>query len=306
MLNNKVYFTEKELNFDSKFMTRLESFFFKPRSGGLKEDSKEMLNLEVDWIYGINAKRQNIKHVCSKGLKAANERIVYTVGKVIIVYYPKLNSQQYYKEHRQSISVIEISKEQRLAASGEEGEYPQIHIWDMTTKKTLVKFSNLHKDSITFLKFIKNDRQLITASHNSTFSQSKMQTPLVILNLQTQEIIMSTFLQYEIIGFAFNHEFPLKLADFLVVSSKELAFFSQQQDSYQLFSEKIKINEPIVSFAFNQKGLLVTGHSRRKLYKWDDKFASQSITFASNYEKEIKEMVFLGDEQLFLMDENDL
>ncbi len=82
------------------------------------------MNLTVDWVFGINCKVSNIKYTCSKGLKAANERIVYTVGKIIIVYFPKLNIQHYYKEHTQSISVIEISKDQRFAASGEEGNYP--------------------------------------------------------------------------------------------------------------------------------------------------------------------------------------
>jgi len=50
-------------------------------------------------------------------MKAANEKIIYSVGRVIIIYFPKLNAQYYYKEHVQNISVIEISQYQRLVAS---------------------------------------------------------------------------------------------------------------------------------------------------------------------------------------------
>lgn len=146
---------------------------------------------------------------------------------MIIVYYPKLNIQQYYKEHRQSISVIEISSKQKLVASGEQGDYPQIHIWDMETKKTLVKFKKLHKDSISFLKFFKNDKQLITASQTSALHHLSFHSPFVVINLQTLEIIMSTYLQSEILGFIFNHDFPLKSDYFVVISSEELSFFCQ-------------------------------------------------------------------------------
>ena len=183
------------------------------------------MNLTVDWVFGINCKVSNIKYTCSKGLKAANERIVYTVGKIIIVYFPKLNIQHYYKEHTQSISVIEISKDQRFAASGEEGNYPEIHIWDLRTNSNVLKFKKLHKDSINFLHFFKDDKQLITTSGNS------LQSPLIILDIFTQEILMSTYLQYSIIGIVFNQEFPLKGSDFLVVSGGEFAFFSQQKEN---------------------------------------------------------------------------
>ena len=119
---------------------------------------------------GIDAKKENIKYICSQGLKAANERIIYSSGKAIIIYFPKLNVQHYYKEHRQAISVIEISGDNRLVASGEEGDSPEIHIWELKNRHNLVKFKKLHKESISFIKFFKNDRQLITASQNQTIS----------------------------------------------------------------------------------------------------------------------------------------
>lgn len=52
-----------------------------------------------------------------EGQKAGNERIIYSVGKMVVIYFPKLNMQQYYKGHTQSISVIEVSKFNKIAAS---------------------------------------------------------------------------------------------------------------------------------------------------------------------------------------------
>jgi hypothetical protein len=41
-----------------------------------------------------------------EGQKAGNERILYAVGKTIVIYYPKLNMQHYYSHHIKPISVI--------------------------------------------------------------------------------------------------------------------------------------------------------------------------------------------------------
>lgn len=103
------------------------------------------MNLELEWIFGINEGQNRLKYICSEGMKAANERILYSIGKVIIIYFPKLNAQYYYKEHNQNISVIEISSDQRLVASAEEGDQPELHIWNMKNRIALVKFKHLHK-----------------------------------------------------------------------------------------------------------------------------------------------------------------
>ncbi len=52
-----------------------------------------------------------------EGQKAGNERLIYAVGRVVVVYFPKLNLQRYYKDHAQPVAVIEISRLSRLAAS---------------------------------------------------------------------------------------------------------------------------------------------------------------------------------------------
>lgn len=53
----------------------------------------------------------------------------------------------------------------------------------------------MHKDTITLIKFIKKDRLLVSASQN-IFQGGNGSTPIIIVNLETQEIIMSTYLKY--------------------------------------------------------------------------------------------------------------
>lgn len=116
------------------------------------------------------------------------------MGKVVVVYFPKLNVQRYYKGHTQPISVIEISKLSKLAASAENGEYPAIHLWDVETRMNLIKFKRIHKYSIKFLKFFRNDRYLITASESLKFGGA-IESPVVVIKLDTKEVVMSTYLK---------------------------------------------------------------------------------------------------------------
>lgn len=77
----------------------------------------EMLNLSVNWIFGINVSRQTIRFLRVEGRKAGNERIIYVVGKAIVMYYPKLNTQKYYVHHRQPVTVIEVGYHRKMVAS---------------------------------------------------------------------------------------------------------------------------------------------------------------------------------------------
>jgi hypothetical protein len=57
----------------------------------------------------------------TKVQKATNERLLYMVGKLIIIYFPKLNLQRYYAYHAKEVGVIEISENKKFVASGEIG-----------------------------------------------------------------------------------------------------------------------------------------------------------------------------------------
>jgi WD40 repeat protein len=106
------------------------------------------------------------------------------VGRVVVVYFPKLNMQRYYKDHTQPVSVIEISHHNRLAASAEGGDYPSIHVWDLETRLNLVKFKRIHKYGIKLMRFFRNDKYLLTISESS--KGGTVESPVVLLKLDTK------------------------------------------------------------------------------------------------------------------------
>jgi hypothetical protein len=91
---SKGTYLDKDFCFDAKFMAGLQSVSAKD-----KVDQLEMMNLSVDWIFGINVSRQTIRFLRVEGRKAGNERIIYVVGRAVVMYYPKLNTQRYYVRH---------------------------------------------------------------------------------------------------------------------------------------------------------------------------------------------------------------
>lgn len=146
---------------------------------------EEMLNLQFEWVFGVEVGRENIRFMRVEGQKAGNERIIYSIGKIIVIYFPKLNTQQYYKGHAHPISVIEVSQFNKIAASAESGEYPSIHIWDVHNRINLAKFKRVHKYPVKYLKFFKEDRYLITASEAIKFG-GEIESPIIVLKLDSK------------------------------------------------------------------------------------------------------------------------
>lgn len=71
-----------------------------------------------------------------------------------------------------------------LIASGEKGDNPKIHIWDVHTLKTIHVFVGDHKSDIYLLEFIKDDSLLITCSLRTN-------TPVVVYNVEQRSIVFS-------------------------------------------------------------------------------------------------------------------
>ena len=146
-------------------------------------------NPTMKWIYGIRIDdiRQPIHYLQLRNQKAANDQLLYICGNNVVIFFPKLNTQQFYCRHSKPISCIEIAESKKIAASGEIGDDPKIHIWDIKSLRTLWILHNMQKSSISFLKFINHDRSLVTVGERE-------QSPLTIINLDTFEIILSAYL----------------------------------------------------------------------------------------------------------------
>lgn len=99
------------------------------------------------------------------------------MGRVVVLFFPKLNKQHYYQQHRQQVAVLEVSREQRLVASAESGDDPEIHIWDSRSLLTLARLKGLHREGVTMLRFLKGERELLSVSSGVG------RAPLIIVNL---------------------------------------------------------------------------------------------------------------------------
>lgn len=102
-------------------------------------------SMALDWIYGCNFGNSNLLFVTKQ------ERIVYTVSQVIVVYDRFDETQRHYLGHTNTVQCLDISDDEDLAVSGQKGKksrVSQIRIWSLETLETYyvsfntVKFFN--------------------------------------------------------------------------------------------------------------------------------------------------------------------
>ena len=101
----------------------------------------------------------------------------------MVILYERLNEQQHYVEHENALSSLAVSQGS-LIASGEKGENPRIHLWDVHTLKTIHVFQNDHKADVYLLEFIKNDKYLASCSLRTN-------TPVVVYDVNTRTVVFS-------------------------------------------------------------------------------------------------------------------
>jgi len=150
------------------------------------------LTVKPNWVFGINC-TEVVKSFCyhneyaifyiSKSKKGTSEKLLYICAKIIVILYEKLNEQQHYVEHQNEISSLVVSKG-TLIASGERGDNPKIHLWDIHTLKTIHIFQGEHKSDIYLLEFIKEDTYLVSCS-------LRYNTPVVVHDVESRTVVFS-------------------------------------------------------------------------------------------------------------------
>ena len=131
----------------------------------------------LEWVFGIRCDdtRYFIKPIPNK------DALVYFVGCIAVVYYPKLLKQKHYLEHSNEIISLAVGVGD-IACTGELGEYPSIHIWRPSSLENLEVLSGVHKGAVTFLAFSYNDHQIISCSFYT----------VVIYEWQTRSVLITT------------------------------------------------------------------------------------------------------------------
>lgn len=78
------------------------------------------------------------------------KRFLYYVSRIVVLYNPQTNQQQFYKAHRAKITCLAVL-DGRLAASGEAAFNPCVNIWNYDTLKTVRVIKSGHQWGITHL-----------------------------------------------------------------------------------------------------------------------------------------------------------
>ena len=143
---------------------------------------------QISWMYGMRCGelvRSFCHHNDMKG-RGTSEKLIYASGKVIVVFFHKLNEQKHYCQHSNRVTALASSShEKNLIASGDgDSTNPSIQIWDINTLSCLVEFKGQHKSDIFLLEFLKNDRHLASCSLRSD-------TPIYVFDRVTKEVVFS-------------------------------------------------------------------------------------------------------------------
>ncbi|XP_071834835.1 echinoderm microtubule-associated protein-like 6 isoform X3 [Apostichopus japonicus] len=86
--------------------------------------------------------------------------IIYHVAAAGIVYNKESNRQRFYLEHTDDILCLCIHPQKDIAATGQVGRDPTIHIWDATTMKTLAMLKGQHQRGVCAVDFSGDGKRL--------------------------------------------------------------------------------------------------------------------------------------------------
>ena len=134
------FFEMEELGEGDQFMA------VKPWIGALKapssyvkparnQDLPPSITLTLEWVHGYRAKdcRTNLRYL-------PDGRIIYHAAALGIVYEKQAHAQSFFIRHVDDITAFALNPEGRIAATGEVGRYPNIHVWDPVSMNTLFSY----------------------------------------------------------------------------------------------------------------------------------------------------------------------
>ena len=187
LLSDRILHSQTNVNkniFISNFIEKIQNF------GIISETINS--NLRLNWVYGFRYSDVVHSLIFLESKNSDNkigDRLIYFSNRVVIVYYHILNKQMIYNEHINKVSVITISEDNRLCASGDGGKKPKIRIWSIIDLKTKIVLSGISNSEIYLLKFIKKDKYLVSVLKRSN-------QPLLIYDLMKGTIKATFSMQF--------------------------------------------------------------------------------------------------------------
>jgi hypothetical protein len=103
-----------------------------------------------------------------------------------VLLYFKANEQRHYTEHISEVTSVTVAPS-GLVASAERKNPPEIHIWEIDSRKRIHQFIGLHQSDIYLLRFVKGDRYLLSCG-------KRRGSTVVVTDLHNGGIHISTHL----------------------------------------------------------------------------------------------------------------
>ena len=241
-----------------------------------RKTATEVQSLTISGIFGINLK--NIKHNMTlhsdKTQAGKSEKLIYSVNNIVVIYYHRLNLQDYYLNHKSTITAISVSKG-NLVASAEGLSNSQINVWDIKTKETIYILTQTHVSAINMMKFMDNDKKLVT------ISKSK-RSHIFIHDLENEEMTFSFNDPKPVTSICYNPSvlFENRL-EFYLLGEKHISVIREIEENKKIIYKhenldvsKIKQIETIVCGCIcsvpSGKQFLLTGHNDGRIITWEN------------------------------------
>lgn len=269
--------TALETGVDSqKVYDHLKSFMEDNLEFSSRKVATEVQSLTISAVFGVelcNIRNNMILH-SDRTQSGKSEKLIYSVNNVVVIYYHRLNLQDYYLNHKSKVTALCVSTGS-LIASSEGLVNSQINIWDIKTKETLYILSQTHVSAVSVMQFIDDDRKLVTISVDKG-------SHVAIHNLENEELTFSFHDQQTLKAICYSKaggaddslEFYL-LGERHINSIKETKLKNKlvyKQENLDV--SKIKRIEPItcgfLCYTVLAGHFLLTGHKDGRLIAWAD------------------------------------
>ena len=121
--------------------------------------------LRLEWIHGYSCQNQrgNLSYTVSG-------EIMYTAAAAGVVLNADTNSQRFSLDHTNSIVSTALHPNGALAATGEVGRSPKIHVWNTTSMRIISTLAGFHHGAIHCLSFSKDGHYLVSVGQDEFHS----------------------------------------------------------------------------------------------------------------------------------------
>lgn len=151
------------IDLHESYQWRTQVALLTPISFANKEISKSFPDavVKAEWIYGFET------DVCRKNvLYTKSNDIIYTTGKYAILYSSREHTQLIFDKHSEMITSIQIHPNLQYIASGEDGEHPELIVWDSDTFQVLYRNRGNHHHGIAQVSFSPSGTVVISVDNS--------------------------------------------------------------------------------------------------------------------------------------------